>query len=148
METLKLPRDAEQIRSEIKQMIPETALSSKISVATQAELLDEDEHGNRRYGGDLLAVKIAALTGKMEIGTVSISFGLRGFRLTVKGWKWRVLYWSKTAKLINERKQGYLIPLKDIDLNPGGTLYEGRYIDVTNEPELSSEAAAVFIVPS
>ncbi|CAG8037317.1 unnamed protein product [Penicillium nalgiovense] len=133
MKTLKLPREAEEIRKEIKQMIPETALPPKQFNPTQAELLNEDENGNRRYGGDLLALKIAVLTGGMKIGT---------------GWKWRVLYWSKAAKLINERKQGYLIPLKDIDLNPGGKLHEGDYIDVTNEPELSSEAAAVFIVPS
>jgi hypothetical protein len=81
MKTLKLPREAEEIRKEIKQMIPETALPPKQFNPTQAELLNEDENGNRRYGGDLLALKIAVLTGGMKIGTVSISVGFPGFRL-------------------------------------------------------------------
>ncbi|CAG7937460.1 unnamed protein product [Penicillium nalgiovense] len=128
-----LPDPAEDIRQEIKGMIPETAILADQPSKNQATILKEDKNGTKAYGGDLLAGKISRLTGKMGIGI---------------GWRFRLVYWSEPTKLLNDRKQGYLIPLKDITLTPGGILEERFYVEVTNEPLLSSGAAAIFIVPA
>ena len=71
------------------------------------------------------------------------------FELTsYQGWGYRLVYFWKPTKLINDRKQGYLIPLsKDITLTPGGLLHEGFYTYITNDPTLSSGATAIFILP-
>ncbi|CAI7657637.1 unnamed protein product [Penicillium palitans] len=127
-----LPEAAERIRKEIKGMIPETAILADQPSENQAKILN-DENGTKAYGGDSLAGKISRLTGKMGIGI---------------GWRFRLVYWSEPTKLLNDRQQGYLIPLKDITLTPGGTLRERYYAEVTNEPLLSSGAAAIFIVPA
>lgn len=71
-----LPRPAEDIRQEIKGMIPETAILADQPSANQATILEEDENGTKAYGGDLLAGKISRLTGKMGIGIVRTSRGI------------------------------------------------------------------------
>ncbi|OQE00060.1 hypothetical protein PENVUL_c059G02916 [Penicillium vulpinum] len=131
MESHKLSPAAENIRHEITQMISETAAIQY--TGTRAIFLGEDEQGVKAYGGRILARKISLLTEEMNIDS---------------SWKWRVAYWSNRTKLLNILKQGYLIPLsKDIQLDPGGILQAGYYIQVINEPWLSSGAAAILIVP-
>lgn len=72
MDPHELPRAAEEIRQEIKRMIPETAIQADQPVGIQAKIL-EDGNGTKSYGGDALAGKISRLTGKMGIGIVCIS---------------------------------------------------------------------------
>lgn len=72
MTHVKLPRPAEDIRNEIKGMIPETA-SSRQSPEGQASVLDVDEHGTKTYGGDLLMDKISLMKDEMKISGVCIS---------------------------------------------------------------------------
>ncbi|KAJ6047296.1 uncharacterized protein N7446_007575 [Penicillium canescens] len=132
MERTPLPPAAEKIRNEIREMIPETATLTDQPVKAQAELLHKDENGNKIYGGNLFTEKAARLKQHMEID---------------QNWTERLVYWSKPTKLVNQRKQGYLIPLsEDIILQPGGPLQGGFGFRVTNEPILSS-GAAVFIMP-
>lgn len=79
METRKLcdlpaAERAESIFNEIKDMIPE-ARDKRISRTSedsvrQAEIIREDKHGNRTYGGDLLEVKISSLIQEMNVGEV------------------------------------------------------------------------------
>ncbi|KAJ5288051.1 hypothetical protein N7478_003737 [Penicillium angulare] len=133
MEFKPLPQPAEDVRRGIVDMIPETTTLSDQPTDTLATLLEEDDNGTKTYGGDRLAGQIHQLISKMEIGT---------------GWKWRLIYWSKRLELLNDRKQGYLLPLSEkILISPGGTLYAGFYVYLTNEPILSSGAAAILIVP-
>lgn len=125
---------ARSIFDEIKDLIPETRDKglSRTSDKTvrQAEVIQEDIYGNRTYGGKLLEDKISSLIREMNVG---------------EDWKGRLVYWPKNTKLLNDRKQGYLIPLYDIFLNPGGALREGDYIYITNEPVLSAGAAAISL---
>ncbi|PYH98828.1 hypothetical protein BO71DRAFT_370605 [Aspergillus ellipticus CBS 707.79] len=133
MEFQKLSQAAEDVRQEIVDMIPETTTLTDQPTNISATLLEEDENGTKTYGGDLLARKIYELISNMDIGT---------------GWKWRLLYWSKRLELLNDRKQGYLLPLSEkIIMSPGGALLAGFYAHITNEPILSSGAAAILIVP-
>jgi hypothetical protein len=68
----KLPRPAEDIRNEIKRMIPETA-SSRQPPESQARVLEVDEHGTKTYGGELLMDKISLMKDEMKISGVCIS---------------------------------------------------------------------------
>lgn len=65
-----LPPAAEDIRKEIKELIPETATRSGSPGRSQAKVFDEDNNGNKTYKGDLLTAKISHLTGEMNIGDV------------------------------------------------------------------------------
>lgn len=76
MDPHELPRAAEEIRQEIKGMIPETAILEDQHSEIQAKILKEDENGTKAYGGDPLAAKISRLTGKMGIGIVCTSHGI------------------------------------------------------------------------
>lgn len=67
----KLPRAAENIRNEIKEMIPETA-SSHQPTEGQASVLKVDEHGTKTYGGVLLMDKISLMKDEMKISGVCI----------------------------------------------------------------------------
>ena len=146
MEPKPLPDEAEQIRKEIKEMVPETASKPP---EVQAELIHKDNNGNKRYGGGLLEGKISRLKEILKIEEVSVSVDFSEHLIDcTQHWDGRLRYWSKPTKLVNDRKEGYLIPLSDdINVNPGGKLQGGWYIQVTNEPILSSGAAAIFIVP-
>jgi hypothetical protein len=72
MNTLPLPRDAENIRKGIKEMIPETTtLSAGDLPGITAEIRDD---GNKTYLGKTLAEKISLLTKEMHIGDVRTPF--------------------------------------------------------------------------
>lgn len=81
MDPHELPRAAEEIRQEIKGMIPETAILEDQHSEIQAMILEEDENGTKAYGGDPLAAKISRLTGKMGIGIVCTSHCIQGLGL-------------------------------------------------------------------
>ncbi|CAG8132071.1 unnamed protein product [Penicillium nalgiovense] len=96
MEPPKLPLAAKKIQEEIEALIP------------QITAVDEDENGNKEYGGDALPALVTSM--KVALGIDET-------------WEGRLRYWSKTTKIINPRKQGYLIPLMGgIQLNPGSLL--------------------------
>jgi hypothetical protein len=67
MEPHPLTHDAENIRKQIKEMIPETAAEQNNPLA---ELLTTDKEGNKSYGGKPLSQLIFNLSQKMKIGTV------------------------------------------------------------------------------
>lgn len=128
-------------------MIPETATLPNQPRETQAELLHQDEIGNKMYGGELFTARAAQLKEHMEIDTVSATFLSHDSANCIQNWTERLVYWSKPTKLVSQRKQGYLIPLsEDIHLQPGGPLQGGFSFPVINEPMLTS-GAAIFIVP-
>jgi hypothetical protein len=63
-------------------------------------------------------------------------------------WGYRLVHFPKPTKLINaEQKQGYVIPLKDLTLTPGGVLEEGFYTYIMDDPTVGPGATAVFILP-
>ena len=70
MELQQLPLAAEGIRNEIKEMIPETASLSNQPIQSQAVLLQEDNNGNKTYGGELLEERISRLKEKMGLDKV------------------------------------------------------------------------------
>jgi Lon protease-like protein len=70
MEPHPLTRDAENIRKQIKEIIPETVAEQNKDARPLAELLEVDVDGNRSYGGKLLNQLIFNLTQKMKIGEV------------------------------------------------------------------------------
>ncbi|KAJ5330529.1 hypothetical protein N7476_000312 [Penicillium atrosanguineum] len=120
MKSQKLPLAAEEIRKEIKTLIP------------QITTVEEDENGNKKFGGDALLVLISRMKAALEIDVT---------------WEGRLRYWSKSTKL-DLRKQGYLIPLSDeVQVNPGGVLPGGSFIQVNNEPVLGAGATTLFIAP-
>ncbi|KAJ5244517.1 hypothetical protein N7489_004613 [Penicillium chrysogenum] len=137
----KLPRPAEDIRNEIKRMIPETA-SSRQSPESQARVLEVDEHGTKTYGGELLMDKISLMKDEMKIS------GVIGLIKIDQRWGYRLVHFPKPTKLNNEeQKQGYVIPLNNLTLTPGGVLEEGCYTYITDDPMVSPGATAVFILP-
>jgi hypothetical protein len=64
MNPQELPPLANDIRLEIKAMIPE--LSGQ-TVRNPAELLKTEKNGNKTYGGALLAKSISLLSGQLPI---------------------------------------------------------------------------------
>jgi hypothetical protein len=70
MERTPLSHDAEKIRVEIREMIPE-AWSESRSDERQADVIREDTNGNKLYGGEQLAAKITQLQKQMQIDQVS-----------------------------------------------------------------------------
>ena len=66
-----LPPAAEEIRVEMKQMIPiPGAIPHGSDTIIQAELLEEDKYGIRSFGGMLLASKFTRLKKEMKIDAV------------------------------------------------------------------------------
>lgn len=147
MERKPLPDKAETIRKEIREMIPETATLPDQPVEAQAELLHKDKNGNKMYGGALFTTRAALLKEHMAIDKVSALAILLYLTNHIQDWTERLVYWSKPTKLVNQRKQGYLIPLsEDIHVQTGEPLQGGFSFRVTNEPILTS-GAVIFIVP-
>lgn len=147
MERTPLSEAAVTICNQIREMIPETATSTNQRGEDQAELMHEDENGNKIYGGKLLKERAAQLKEDMKIDQVSTSSISQYFTNGIQDWTERLVYWSKPTKLVNHGKQGYLIPLsEDIVLQPGGPLEGNNGFRVTNEPILSS-GTVLFIVP-
>ena len=60
--------NAEVLRKEIKDMIPESTSHEKPN--PEAELIRQDENKNRVYGGELLESKTSALVQDMNVGEV------------------------------------------------------------------------------
>ncbi|KAJ5084775.1 hypothetical protein NUU61_009354 [Penicillium alfredii] len=134
MDPIKLPPAAEDVRKEIKGIIPETSTSSHQAAEIEPKIRKD---GNKTYLGDWLANKISFLKKEMHIGD---AIG--------DGWGWHLVYFSNSTELQNDRKQGFLVPLsEEITLTPGGVLQEGFYMNITTEPVVSSGATAIFIVP-
>ncbi|KAJ5664275.1 hypothetical protein N7507_005006 [Penicillium longicatenatum] len=76
--------------------------------------VEEDENGNKEYGGEALSALIASMKVALKIDET---------------WEGRLRYWSKNTKIINPRKQGYLIPFfGGIQLNPRGLLRSEKFI--------------------
>lgn len=147
MERIRLSEQAATICNQIREMIPETATLPNQPGKDQAELMHEDENGNKIYGGKLLTERAARLKEHMKIDQVSARFISQYFTNGIQDWTERLVYWTKPTKLLNQRKQGYIIPLsKDIVLQPGGPLEANNGFRVTNERILSS-GAALFIMP-
>ncbi|KAJ5800701.1 uncharacterized protein N7518_002769, partial [Penicillium psychrosexuale] len=97
-------------------------------------VVHEDDSGNKKYGGDALSELISRIKIELNIDEI---------------WEGRLRYWSKSTKLVNHPKQGYLILLSDeINVIPGGLLEVGRYIRVDNEPVLGAGATGLFLVPN
>lgn len=59
MKSQKLPLEAEEIRKEIKTLI------------SQITTVEEDENGNKKFGGDALLVLISRMKAALEIDVVS-----------------------------------------------------------------------------
>lgn len=64
MNPQRLPGVAENIRLDIKKMIPE--ISDK-TVENSAKILRTEKNGNKTYGGDLLAEQISLLSEQLPI---------------------------------------------------------------------------------
>ncbi|KAJ5291480.1 hypothetical protein N7478_000731 [Penicillium angulare] len=129
----KLPDLANTVRAEIRDMIPETAISGLTIAPADLSSSTEDEHGNKKYTGRMLEEKVSLFVLKMEIGTA---------------WRWELVIWQKPGRLVYDRDYGYLIPLsKKINLMPGGEVEEGQYAKVSGQPSFSPKAAAIFLVP-
>lgn len=73
MQPEQLSGEAEEIRNEIKNMIPETAKTPTQPPGNQATLLHKDGNGNKMYGGSLVDQKISRLKEEMGIEAVSDS---------------------------------------------------------------------------
>ena len=66
MTLFQLPPSAEDIRKEIKEMIPETATSEQPS-GIQASVLTANEDGTKTYGGVSLMDKMARMKNEMNL---------------------------------------------------------------------------------
>ncbi|KAJ5776725.1 uncharacterized protein N7511_001736 [Penicillium nucicola] len=130
MTTEPLPRHAEDLRREIKSMIPE-ACAIKEDQLQFATVSSEDSEGNKEYVGELLGKKVSALVQQLPIGA---------------GWGWTLVYFRKSRGVMNVLKDMYLIPLSGgATITPGGSLEEGTYTHIKDEPVLSSDTAVIFI---
>lgn len=134
----KLPAAAENIRLEIKAMIPEL---SNQTVESRAELLRTENNGNKTYGGDLLAAQISLFSRQLPIPDP-------------ENWGWRLLYFA-VPTTVTARKRGFLIPLSEKTLREGMLAasqeresQEGFYIETATgtETEVNSETAAIYFV--
>jgi hypothetical protein len=70
MTTKNLPRHAENLRRQIKSMIPESC-DIKEDQPQLATVLSEDSEGNKEYVGELLGKRVSALVQQLPIGAVS-----------------------------------------------------------------------------
>lgn len=68
MTSKRLPPDAENLRRQIKSMIPEARGSEEPQTAT---VLSVDSEGNKEYAGETLGPKVSALVQQLPIGDVS-----------------------------------------------------------------------------
>ncbi|KAJ5277587.1 hypothetical protein N7534_003655 [Penicillium rubens] len=121
MEPLELPPAADDVRKEMIALIPDV------------RIYDEDEKGNKKYGGDEIAGLVSRMKAALNLDET---------------WEGRLRYWSTSTKLVNTGKKGYLIAISDeMQVYPGGLLKGGSYIQVKNEPVLGAGATTLFFVP-
>ena len=161
MNPQKLSPAAEAIRLRIKEMIPEL---SRQTVESHAKLLKAEKSGNNTYGGDLLAKQISLLSGELPIPDPEVCVQILFFvevRLIFKqNWGWRLLYFAVPTTVGNTRKKGFLIPLSEKTLREetmkGATqeeatqeeaTQEGFYMEITTDPQVNSQTAAIIFVP-
>ncbi|RAK96560.1 uncharacterized protein BO80DRAFT_366107 [Aspergillus ibericus CBS 121593] len=132
MNPQKLSPAAEAIRLRIKEMIPEL---SRQTVESHAKLLKAEKSGNNTYGGDLLAKQISLLSGELPIPDP-------------ENWGWRLLYFAVPTTVGNTRKRGFLIPLSEKTLpTQEEATQEGFYMEITTDPQVNSQTAAIIFVP-
>ncbi|KAL5366501.1 hypothetical protein BJX96DRAFT_35712 [Aspergillus floccosus] len=126
-----LPEDAERLRRQIKEMIPQTR--SRNTHAPTASVLGIDREGSTAYGGEELGKLVNPL-----VKTI----------VTEEGWGWNVGHIPKSQPVINVNGRMYIVPLSDnATISPGGAIKEGSYTYITDSPSLSSNATAIFITP-
>lgn len=72
-----------------------------------------------------------------------------------QNWGWRLLYFAVPTTVGNTRKRGFLIPLSEKTLREGtmkegatqGATQEGFYVEITTDPQVNSQTAAIIFVP-
>lgn len=70
MATESLPTNAENLRGQIKSMIPEVC-GDEGPQQQAATVLSEDSEGNKQYVGKTLGQRVSALVQQLPIGAVS-----------------------------------------------------------------------------
>lgn len=143
-----LPEDAERLRRQIKEMIPQTRSGN--SHAPTASVLGIDREGSTAYGGEELGKLVNPLVKTIVTEEVCCSIWrwLLWILIPLKGWGWNVGHIPKSQPLINVNGRMYIVPLSDnATISPGGAIKEGSYTYITDSPSLSSNATAIFITP-
>lgn len=72
MSHLPLSTVAEELRKQIKEMIPETATADQQALSEKATVRTEDQKGNKTYTGDSLGKLVSRLVEELRIGKVCI----------------------------------------------------------------------------
>lgn len=116
-----LKPEAEKIRKEIKEMIPETATEDNSNLK-KVDCLRSDD-GRVMYVGELLANKVVTLRHYLSLGS---------------DWGWTLWHFPAARELINKDSSMYLVPLSGSASVPqDGSLTEGSFICTTNNSMLS-----------
>ncbi|KAF3009294.1 hypothetical protein E8E15_002535 [Penicillium rubens] len=124
-----LTEKADRLQKKIKSLLPEA--QERDPDQTQSIFYSKDKYGNTLYGGTSLGIAASEFVAAMELG---------------EGWGWTVVVFSETRPIVNELGKIYLVPLSgDAAINPGGTLKEGSFRFIKDEPKLSSGAPVLFI---
>jgi hypothetical protein len=61
---------AEELRKQIKEMIPETATADQQTLSEKATVRTEDQKGNKTYTGEPLGKLVSRLVEELKIGKV------------------------------------------------------------------------------
>ncbi|KAJ5447687.1 hypothetical protein N7445_002508 [Penicillium cf. griseofulvum] len=109
---------AEGIRKDIKILL------------SQVSTFEEDENGNKKYGGDALLMLFSRMKTALGID---------------ENWEGRLRYWKNPTKL-NLPNSAYLIPiLKGIEVN-GWLLKEGWFVQVNVDPVVVGAGTTTLVV--
>ncbi|KXG51327.1 uncharacterized protein PGRI_093390 [Penicillium griseofulvum] len=119
MDPRPLDDEAEEIRKEIKALLP------------QVTTIEEDKNGNKKYGGDALL---------MLISRMKIALGID------ENWEGRLRHWKNPTKL-NLPNSAYLIPIpKGIVVN-GWLLKDGHFVQVNINPVVGAGTTTLIVAP-
>ncbi|OJJ79277.1 uncharacterized protein ASPGLDRAFT_52730 [Aspergillus glaucus CBS 516.65] len=125
-----LKPEAEKIRKEIKEMIPETATEDNSNLE-KADCLRSDD-GRVMYAGEALANKVVTLRHYLGLGS---------------DWGWTLWHFPAANELINKNSSMYLIPLSgSANIPEGGSLTEGSFMLITNNPIVRSGATVIIFM--